>query len=50
MCADHSVWHAAHVMLSERVSGLPVLDDDQSLVGIVTEGDPYAVPNWAVQR
>ena len=39
VCPDHSVWHAAHVMLSERVSGLPVLDDDQSLVGIVTEGD-----------
>lgn len=39
VCPDHSVWHAAHVMLTERVSGLPVLDDDQSLVGIVTEGD-----------
>ncbi|MBB3965869.1 CBS domain-containing protein [Rhizobium metallidurans] len=36
---DHSVWHAAHIMLSQRVSGLPVLDSDLSLVGIVTEGD-----------
>ena len=24
---EHSVWHAARVMLSEHVSGLPVLDD-----------------------
>jgi len=39
VCPDHSVWHAAHIMLSERVSGLPVLDDDQGLAGIVTEGD-----------
>lgn len=36
---DHSVWHAAHIMLSQRVSGLPILDNDLSLVGIVTEGD-----------
>lgn len=36
---EHSVWHAARIMLAERVSGLPVLDDGQSLVGLVTEGD-----------
>lgn len=30
---------AARIMLVHRVSGLPVLDDKGSLVGIVTEGD-----------
>ncbi len=36
---EHSVWHAARIMLGEHVSGLPVLDDGQSVVGLVTEGD-----------
>ncbi|MEP9370100.1 CBS domain-containing protein [Xanthobacter sp. VNH20] len=36
---EHSVWHAARVMLSEHVSGLPVLDDPRALVGLITEGD-----------
>ncbi|CAA0129125.1 Uncharacterised protein [Starkeya nomas] len=36
---EHSVWHAAQIMLSEHVSGLPVLDDAQALVGLLTEGD-----------
>ncbi len=35
----HSVWHAAQIMLSEGVSGLPVLDDEEVLAGILTEGD-----------
>ncbi|HBT67506.1 MAG TPA: signal transduction protein [Agrobacterium sp.] len=36
---EHSVWHAAQIMLTEHVSGLPVLDDAQALIGMVTEGD-----------
>lgn len=36
---DHSVHHAARLMLDNHVSGLPVLDDDQRLLGILTEGD-----------
>lgn len=36
---DTSVWHAAKIMLGHRISGLPVVDDDMKLVGIVTEGD-----------
>jgi CBS domain-containing protein len=35
----HSVWHAAQIMLDHRVSGLPVIDGDGRLVGILTEGD-----------
>lgn len=37
--SDHSVWHAAHIMLTKGVSGLPVVDDSGKLLGVVTEGD-----------
>ena len=30
---------AAHLMVSERISGLPVVDDADTLVGIITEAD-----------
>lgn len=30
---------AAHLMVSQRISGLPVVDSDERLVGIVTEAD-----------
>jgi CBS domain-containing membrane protein len=30
---------AAHLMVSERISGLPVVDADGKLVGIITEAD-----------
>ncbi len=36
---EHSVSHAARAMLDNRVSGLPVCDDDGKLVGILSEGD-----------
>ncbi|HWK64722.1 MAG TPA: CBS domain-containing protein [Rhizobiaceae bacterium] len=36
---DHSVRHAAKIMLENHVSGLPVVDDGGRLIGIVTEGD-----------
>ena len=36
---DHSVWHVAHILLKKGVSGLPVVDNDGALVGIITEGD-----------
>ncbi|WP_234890646.1 CBS domain-containing protein [Sinorhizobium meliloti] len=36
---DHSVRHAARIMLDRRVSGVPVVDDDGRVVGILTEGD-----------
>ena len=34
---DHSLRHAAQIMLDHRISGVPVIDDGGSLVGIVTE-------------
>jgi len=30
---------AAHLMVTERISGLPVVDDGERLVGIITEAD-----------
>ena len=35
----HSVKHAAQMMLDNKVSGVPVVDGDGRLVGILTEGD-----------
>jgi CBS domain-containing protein len=37
--ADATVVQAAQIMLQKRISGLPVVDKDGRLVGIVTEGD-----------
>lgn len=34
-----TVKEAAQIMLKQQISGLPVLDDNNRLVGIVTEGD-----------
>ena len=36
---ETSVDRLAQLMLGQRVSGVPVLDDDDRLVGMVTEGD-----------
>lgn len=36
---DNSVKHAAQTMLARGISGLPVVDDRDALVGIITEGD-----------
>jgi CBS domain-containing protein len=36
---DHSVRHAAGIMLDRHVSGLPVIDDEGRLAGMLTEGD-----------
>jgi CBS domain-containing protein len=36
---DASILQAARLMLQHKISGLPVVNDDGGLVGIVTEGD-----------
>lgn len=36
---DETVLKAARLMLQNRISGLPVIDKDGELIGIVTEGD-----------
>lgn len=49
---DHSVRHAAQIMLDHHISGLPVIDDANNLVGMLTEGDllrraEFGAPAWA---
>ena len=36
---DSTVLQAVRIMLQRRVSGLPVVDREGKLIGIVTEGD-----------
>lgn len=36
---EHNVKQATRLMLTHNVSGLPVVDDDGRIVGIITEGD-----------
>lgn len=36
---DHSLAEAAHLLVTNKISGLPVVDDDNTLVGIITEAD-----------
>ena len=36
---DATIMQSAQIMLQKRISGLPVVDKDGHLVGIVTEGD-----------
>ncbi|MGY2048256.1 CBS domain-containing protein [Methylobacterium sp. JK268] len=48
--ADASVELAVGLMLETRISGLPVLDADGAVVGIVTEGDLLARPELGTSR
>jgi CBS domain-containing protein len=48
--ADEPVLKAARLMLQNRISGLPVLDKDGDLVGIVTEGDFLRRSELGTQR
>jgi CBS domain-containing protein len=48
--ADEPVLEAARLMLQNRISGLPVIDKDGELVGIVTEGDFLRRSELGTQR
>src|SRR6201981_878008 len=48
--AEEPVLKAARLMLQNRISGLPVLDKDGELVGIVTEGDFLRRSELGTQR
>jgi len=47
---DASIWQAVRIMLQRHVSGLPVIDQEGSLVGIVTEGDFLRRAETGTQR
>jgi acetoin utilization protein AcuB len=40
---DSTIGEAARTMLENRVSGLPVLDDEGKVVGIITESDIFSM-------
>src|SRR5215470_19440766 len=48
--ADEGVLKAARLMLQNRISGLPVIDKDGELVGLVTEGDFLRRSELGTQR
>jgi CBS domain-containing protein len=48
--SDGSISQAIELMLQRRISGLPVLDKDGRLVGIVTEGDFLRRAETGTQR
>src|SRR5262249_58756364 len=48
--ADEPVLKAARLMLQNHISGLPVIDKDGELVGIVTEGDFLRRSELGTQR
>jgi len=38
---DHTIEEAAEILVNERISGLPVMDKDNQLVGIITRTDIF---------
>ena len=48
---DATIGEAAQVMLDHKISGLPVVDSDGKLVGIITESDIFriVVQEWKEQ-
>ena len=47
---DTPAWAAAKWMLERKVGSLPVVDEDEALVGIITESDFLAVALRALQE
>lgn len=41
--AEATIGEAARMMLEHRVSGLPVVDDDHRVLGIITESDIFSM-------
>jgi CBS domain-containing protein len=48
--SDSSITQAVQIMLQRRISGLPVIDKDGHLVGVVTEGDFLRRAETGTQR
>jgi acetoin utilization protein AcuB len=41
--SEASIGTAARIMLEHRISGLPVIDAENNLVGIITESDIFSM-------
>ncbi|MBI1879163.1 MAG: CBS domain-containing protein [Chloroflexi bacterium] len=46
--AEETIGEAARLMLEKKISGLPVVDQEQRLIGIITESDIFrlVVQEW----
>ena len=46
------VWQVAETMLEQKIGGLPVVDDQNNLLGIITESDIFrlVVETWRSAR
>jgi CBS domain-containing protein len=47
---DAAIWQAVRIMLQRRISGLPVIDKDGHLLGMVSEGDFLRRAETGTQR
>jgi acetoin utilization protein AcuB len=53
IAADATIGEAARTMLENRISGLPVVDDQYHLVGIITESDIFSMVvlhEWSIEH
>jgi CBS domain-containing protein len=48
IAAEETIGEAARLMLEKKVSGLPVIDEKQHVIGIITESDIFrlVVQEW----
>lgn len=48
ICPDATIADAARMLLERKIGGLPVVDDDNHVVGIITESDIFrmVVTGW----
>ena len=48
LSADHQVYDAEHLMSKYRISGVPIVDDNQKLVGIITNRDLRFIEDYSI--
>ncbi|WP_257352372.1 IMP dehydrogenase [Pseudalkalibacillus decolorationis] len=46
---DHQVFDAEHLMGKYRISGVPIVDEDRKLVGIITNRDMRFIQDFSIQ-
>ncbi|TMW69905.1 IMP dehydrogenase [Alteribacter natronophilus] len=49
LSADHQVFDAEHLMSKYRISGVPIADEDQKLVGILTNRDLRFIDDYSIR-
>ncbi|WP_096438059.1 IMP dehydrogenase [Alteribacter populi] len=49
LSADHQVFDAEHLMSKYRISGVPIADEDEKLVGILTNRDLRFIDDYSIR-